>query len=109
MLRTFIVGALAAFVGSRLVKANEEGKLDNLKTRLREGSDQLRERIREASNSAGARAAEAVPARSLPAPPAASRRARKSADPLEVSKPSRAHPWPADPRAIPADAITEER
>lgn len=109
MLRTFLVGAAAAFIGSRLMKANEEGKLDSFKTRLKDSTDHLRDRIREASNTAGARSAEMVPARSLPPPPAASARARKSADPMEVSKPAKAHPWPADPRAMPADAITEER
>jgi hypothetical protein len=45
-----------------------------------------------------------VPARALAAPPAASPRARKSADPLEVSKPAKAHPWPADPAAMPEES-----
>jgi hypothetical protein len=104
MLRTLFVGALAAFVGSKLIKANEEGRLDSLKTRLRDGADQMRDRLREPRDGVDGNSPELVPARALPAPPAASRRARKSADPTEVSKPAKAHPWPADPAAMPEEA-----
>jgi|GEM_PF-2449005 len=102
MLKTLLAGAVAAFVGSRLVKMNEEGKFDDLKARARDGADRLRQRIDE--RRAGLQGAQFAPARPLPAPPSASRKARKSPDPYEVSKPAKAHPWPVDPRAMPSES-----
>lgn len=102
MLRTFLVGAVAAFVGNRLIKMNEEGKLESLKEKVRDGASRLRDRLSEQQDALITPAPAKV--RSLPAPPAASRRARKSADPMEVSKPAKAHPWPVDPRAVPGES-----
>jgi hypothetical protein len=102
MLRTFLVGAVAAIVGNRLIKMNEEGKLDSLKDRVRDGASRLRERLSEQQDALITPAP--ATARSLPPPPSASRKARKSADPFEVSKPSRAHPWPVDPKAVPSES-----
>jgi hypothetical protein len=101
MLRTFLVGAVAAFVGNRLIKANAEGRLDGLKAQVKDGADRLRKRLSEHQDALITPAPAA--ARSLPPPPQASRRARKSADPLEVSKPAKAHPWPVDPKAMPSE------
>jgi len=97
MLRTFITGAVVAFVGSRIVKANNEGKLDGLKTRLQDGADRLRDRL------ANAQDALVTERRALPAPVRASRTARLSPSD-EVSRPAPAHPWPVDPRAMPKGA-----
>lgn len=98
MLRTFIVGAIAAYAGSRLMKANEEGRLESLKAKVRDGADRLRNRLSEEPD------VMLAPHRPLPAPPSASRRARKSADPMEISKPGKANPWPVDPRAVPGES-----
>ncbi|MBT2185945.1 hypothetical protein [Sphingobium nicotianae] len=97
MLRTLIVGAIAAFAGSRLIKANEEGKLDGLKERARDGYDRLRDRL---SRGEDALVPATAPVRNLPPPPKASRKARPSPTD-EVSKPARAHPWPVDLQAMP--------
>jgi hypothetical protein len=92
MLRTFAAGAIAAFVASRVMKMNEEGRLDGLKGRLQQNVDRLR-----GSNQGAAFAPQRRP---LPAPAKASSTARISPSD-EVSKPARAHPWPVDPRAMP--------
>jgi hypothetical protein len=101
MLRTILVGAIAAFVGNRLIKANAEGKFDDLKAQVKDGADRLRKRLSEQQDALITPAP--ATARSLPPPPQASRRARKSADPFEVSKPAKAHPWPVDPKAMPSE------
>lgn len=88
MLRTLIVGAIAAFAGSRLLKANEEGKLDGLKDRARDGYDRLRDRLAEGQDAL-------VPApatRNLAPPPKASGKARLSPTD-QVSKSNKAQPW----------------
>jgi len=99
MLRTFIVGAIAAFAGSKLLKANEEGKLDALKERARDGYERLRERLIDQQDAL----VPATATRNLPPPPQASAKARLSPSD-DVSRPSRAHPWPVDPKAIPDEA-----
>jgi len=103
MLRTFIVGAIAAFAGSKLLKANEEGKLDKYKDQARDAFSRVRERLASGEDAlVPAAASTGGPTRNLPPPPKASRKARLSPGD-EVSKPARAHPWPADPKAMPAD------
>jgi hypothetical protein len=100
MLRTFIAGAIAAFVGSRLIKANEAGKLDPYKQRLRDGADKLKDRV--ADRDAPLFTPNALSPAKPASAPAASRKARKSPSD-EVSKPAKAHPWPTDPKATPGD------
>ncbi len=90
MLRTLIVGAIAAFAGSKLLKANEEGKLDGLKERARDGYDKLRDRIAEGQDALVP--APATATRNLPPPPKASDKARLSPTD-EVSKSGKAQPW----------------
>jgi len=75
------------------MKMNGEGKLDGIKSRVREGVDRLRNR--EGLSLTPQR-------RPLPAPAQASSKARLSPSD-DVSKPARAHPWPVDPRALPKE------
>ena len=96
MLRTLIVGAIAAFAGSRILKANEEGKLDGLKDRARDGFDRLRDRLAQGEDALVP--APATAQRNLPPPPKASGKARLSPTDA-VSKPGKASPWPVDPEA----------
>ena len=91
MLRTLIVGAIAAFAGSKLLKANEEGKLDGLKDRAREGYDKLRERIAEGQDALVPATATTTRSNLAP-PPKASGKARLSPTD-EVSKSTKAQPW----------------
>lgn len=89
MLRTLIVGAVAAIAGARLKKAYDAGKLDS-----------LIDRTRTAFNDARRRAADrGLTPRSPAPPPAAARRARPS-PPDSPSRPAKAAPWPVDPQAI---------
>ncbi len=80
MLKAFFYGAVAAFVGSKLKKMNDEGRLEPYKEQARqkiaEVKDQLKDKTAELED-AGQRLAD-----------------------TNVSKPANAHPWPADGKAL---------
>jgi len=78
MLRTLIVGAAAAIIGTKLKKAYDAGKLDPY-------IDRAKAAMKEAQNSSATRSAR--------------QDARSSS--ADASKPARATPWPIDTRAIP--------
>ena len=86
MLKTLIVGAIAAVVGTKLKKAYDAGKLDPYIDRAKAAASEAR----------NARATMRQPGSA----PAASRKARLSPSD-SPSKPARAAPWPIDTRAIP--------
>ncbi len=77
MLRTLIVGAVAAIVGTRLKKAYDAGKLDPYIDRAKAAMNDARD----TKSSTG-------------------RNARRSPSD-DASKPARATPWPIDTRAMP--------
>lgn len=83
MLRTLIVGAIAAVVGTKLKKAYDSGKLDPYIDRAKAAAHDARHATLRRPGSA----------------PAASRKARLSPSD-SPSKPARAAPWPVDSRAI---------
>jgi len=97
MLRTFLAGAAAALVGSRLLKLNREGRFETAKAKVREKVGDLRRTLAESRNLPAASADR--PGRpAQPPQPAAAVRAGASD---EVSRPAQAAPWPADKRALP--------
>jgi len=89
MLRTLIVGAIAAIAGAKLKKAYDEGKLDPLIDRTRTAFEEGRRRA----------ADRGLTPRSPAPPPATARNARPS-PPDSPSRPARAAPWPVDPQAV---------
>ncbi len=91
MLRTLIVGAIAAIVGTKLKKAYDEGKLDPYIEKAKEAAGDAKQRV---SENAGTLR---KPAR----PPEASKSPYLSPSD-SPSKPSKAAPWPADGRAVPS-------
>lgn len=91
MLRTLIVGAIAAIVGTKLKKAYDEGKLDPYIDRAREAAGDAKDRLAENAGTL----------RKPASPPQASESARLSPSD-SPSKPPKAAPWPADGRAVPS-------
>ncbi|BAK67872.1 hypothetical protein SLG_31970 [Sphingobium sp. SYK-6] len=100
MLRTFLTGAVAAFIGSRLIRANREGKLEGPKQRLREGAERARSRLDQRWSDAAKSASSAR--RAPPATPKS--KATKTPAMDDVSSPAAAHPWPVDPKAMPQES-----
>ncbi|ODT91277.1 MAG: hypothetical protein ABS86_02745 [Sphingobium sp. SCN 64-10] len=47
MFRTFIAGAVAAFVGSRLIRMNREGTFEPARQRIIDGASKLRAHLAE--------------------------------------------------------------
>ncbi len=97
MLRTLIVGALAAVGISKLKKAYDAGKLDPYIDRAKDAASEAQERFSD-------RVSETVGTLRKPAPaPRASSSARVSPSD-SPSTPSKASPWPADTRAVSGNA-----
>lgn len=98
MLKALVYGAVAAFVGSKLKKMNDEGRLEPYKEQARKSAQQFRDRMAEQRSAGGSSAG----ARS-----AAMNKSATNAQPdtsNDVSKPAQAHPWPVDPKAMPSGA-----
>jgi len=83
MLRTLIVGAIAAIAGTKLKQAYDAGKLDPVIDRTRTAFNDARQRAADRGRSS-----------------ATARRARPVSSADSPSRPAKAAPWPVDPRAI---------
>lgn len=93
MLKALIYGAVAAFVGSKLKKMNDEGRLEPYKEQARKSAQQFRDRMAEGADSLKANARSS----------ASNFTSSAAHDPSsDVSKPAKAHPWPVDPKAMPS-------
>ena len=80
MLKTLFYGAVAAFVGSKLKKMNDEGRLEPYKEQARKKIAEVKGQLKEQT--------------------ASRESAGKSFADTNVSKPAPAHPWPADEKAL---------
>lgn len=80
MLKAFFYGAVAAFVGSKLKKMNDEGKLEPYKEQARQRIAEVKDQLKEQT---GGRTS-----------------SNTSFADTNVSKPAPAHPWPADEKAL---------
>lgn len=78
MLKTLIVGAAVAFMGVKLKKAYDSGKLDPYISRAKAAAEEARRKA------------------------ASAREQASVADADNPSKPARATPWPIDNRAMPS-------
>ncbi|MCW2338927.1 ribosome-interacting GTPase 1 [Sphingobium sp. B2D3A] len=98
MLKTFFYGAVAAFIGSKLKKMNDEGRLEPYKDRARKRAQELKDKLAEHRQTSETDTARQEIGKSLSSGKA---QANASASP-DVSKPAKAHPWPVDPQAMPS-------
>ncbi len=80
MLKALFYGAVAAFVGSKLKKMNDEGRLEPYKEQARQRIAEVKSQLKEQS--------------------AGSSRSSKGIPADNVSAPAPAHPWPADQKAM---------
>ncbi len=80
MLKAFFYGAVAAFVGSKLKKMNDEGRLEPYKEQARQRIAEVKGQLKEQSAKAS--------------------RSSKTLPGENVSAPAPAHPWPADQKAM---------
>ena len=80
MLKAFFYGAVAAFVGSKLKKMNDEGRLEPYKEQARQRIAEVKGQLKE--QTAGRASSD------------------KSVADTNVSNPAPAHPWPADEKAM---------
>lgn len=83
MLKAFFYGAVAAILGSKLKKMNDEGRLEPYK-------EQARQRIADVKSQ-------------LKAQTTGPTRSSKSLPGENVSAPAPAHPWPVDEKAMRTD------
>ncbi|HZV18090.1 MAG TPA: hypothetical protein VFF84_05290 [Sphingobium sp.] len=89
MLRTLIIGAIAAIAGTKLKKAYDDGRLDPLIDRTKTAYKDAKRRAADGGQ---------TPRSSAPAPSTA--RSAQPGGPDSPSRPAKAAPWPVDPQAI---------
>ncbi|MBU0556632.1 MAG: hypothetical protein KKD64_15610 [Alphaproteobacteria bacterium] len=104
MLKTFFYGAVAAIIGTKLKRMNDEGRLEPYKERARERAQELKEKLAEQrqKSEAGAKSGTETAAKKIDKSVTSGRKNAKLSPSPEVSKPAQAHPWPADPKAMPS-------
>lgn len=102
MLRTLIVGALAAVGISRLKKAYDTGKLDPYIDRAKGLAGEVQDRYEDRVSARTGTPGTGTLRKPAPAPVASSSARVSSSD--SPSQPSKASPWPADTRAISGNA-----
>lgn len=97
MLKALVYGAVAAFVGSKLKKMNDEGRLEPYKEQARKGAQQLREKMAEQSRTMNNKSSSRTSSGSAA-------QVGSHAYSSDVSKPAKPHPYPVDPKAMPRGA-----